>query len=181
MNDGLIPRRYAKALYKFACESEAQKRVYGVMCALAESFKAQPELQQVLGNPFVSVDDKVRLLNTASCAKKSDREFADFVQLLVENRRIDMARDIALSYLDIYRQENNIYVVKVTSAAPMATDAEKRLKSIVERHLGAASMEYTSVVDPQLIGGFRVEVGNELIDASISNELKQMRFNLLSK
>lgn len=106
---------------------------------------------------------------------------ADFLTLLTRNGRVDMMRDIALAYLDIYRQENNIHVVKVTSASPMSEADEQRLKSLIEKHLDGATMEYSSAVDPSLIGGFSVEVGNERIDASISNELKQLRLNLLSK
>ena len=113
--------------------------------------------------------------------KDDDSVMADFLTLLTRNGRVDMMRDIALAYLDIYRQENNIHVVKVTSASPMSEADEQRLKSLIEKHLDGATMEYSSAVDPSLIGGFSVEVGNERIDASISNELKQLRLNLLSK
>ncbi|MCM1482841.1 MAG: F0F1 ATP synthase subunit delta [Muribaculaceae bacterium] len=181
MNQGLIPRRYAKALYKFAFEKGKQDRVYELMNRLVSMFESNPDLNRTLGNPFIPVKDKEALVSTAAGADSTDAVFADFIKLLVNNRRIDMTRDIALAYLDIYRSENNIYVVRVTSAAPMSQADESRLKQLIERHLHGAKMEYTSQVNPDLIGGFSVEVGNERIDASISNELKLLRLNLLSK
>lgn len=181
MNQGLIPRRYAKALYKFALEKGADKKVYELMSTLERSFEAQPELNSVLANPFVAASDKTKLIETAAGAGKTDAVMADFIKLLVENRRIDMTREIGLAYLDIYRMEHRIYVVTVTSAAPMDKEDESRLKALIEKHLDGGTMEYELNVDPSLIGGFRVEVGNERIDASISNELKQLRLNLLSK
>ena len=90
-------------------------------------------------------------------------------------------RGIALAFLDIYRRENHIYVVRVESAAPLAPEEEQRIKRLVQSHIGDGTIEYTAGVNPTLIGGFTVAVGNDRIDASVSNELKQLRLNLLSK
>ena len=183
MNDGLIPRRYAKALFLSAKEHGEDVKVYDRMNILEHSFEGQPQLQQVMANPYVSAADKVSLLNTA--AEMGDGKgpalVSDFFKLLAQNNRLDMAYMCALAYIDIYRQEKRIYKVTVRTAAPMTPAEEQRLRSLIERHLKGGTMEYTTSVDPSLIGGFTVSVGNELLDASISNELKQLRLNLLSK
>lgn len=181
MNDGLIPRRYAKALYKFALEKGESEHVYELMRRLAESFSAEPSLQSVLGNPYVDDADKCALLCTASGATDADAVFNDFLKLLVENRRIAFAREIALAYVSIFREENAIYMVTVESAAPLDKNEEGRIRALVEKHLGGGKLEFNTSVNPELIGGFVVSVGNDRIDASISNELKQLRLNLLSK
>lgn len=181
MNEGLIPRRYAKALLKFATERKEQDHVYGLMTRLSVSFEESPELQTALSNPFVKDADKCGLLMTAAGATENDSTYVDFLKLLSENGRLMMARDIALAYLDLYREVNKIYVVKVVSASPLTASDEERIKAMVLRHLNGGTMEYSSSVDPSLIGGFTVGVGNDRIDASISNELKQLRLNLLSK
>ena len=66
MNEGLIPRRYAKALLAFACEKRAEAKVYDLMQQLTLSFEAQPALQQAVTNPFVSAADKTALIATAA-------------------------------------------------------------------------------------------------------------------
>lgn len=180
MNEGLIPSRYAKALYEYASENHVDERVYDMMHTLESSFASEPQLQQVMANPFVGSSDKVKLLLTASGATDDDKVFARFLQLLVDNNRMASVRDVALAYMKIYRDAHHIYLVTVTSAAPFATAEEDRLKKLIERHLDGGTMEYSHSVDPDLIGGFTVRINNEKLDASIANELKQLRLKLLS-
>lgn len=179
MNQGLIPRRYAKALYKFALEHNTDKRIYALTGALVDQFAHHKELQLTLSNPFVDNADKTLLINTAAGATAADTDWADFLRLLVDNKRLDIVRDIATAYRDIYRQAHNIYVVKVTSAAPMDPADEKRLKKMIQERLNGGTMEFTDSVDPDLIGGFVININNERLDASVANELEQLRQKLL--
>lgn len=182
MDQGLIPRRYAKALLKFAAESKSEELVYRLMKRLVTSMDAEPAMQQTMANPYVSDDDKAALLTVAAGAADADSVFTDFVKLLARNRRMADARLIAKAYVDLYRLTNGIHRVTLTSAAPMTAAATERIKAIVTGHLGAgSSMEFSSAVNPDLIGGFTVGIDNEVLDASVSNELKQLRLKLLSK
>lgn len=180
MDNGLIPRRYAKALYKFAQEKGQAQRVYALMKELANNFETQRSLHEVMANPFVASADKLSLLITASGAEKKDICFNDFIKLLFENKRIDMIRDIALSYMIIYRKDNNIRKVEVVTASQLAPEVEMRLKDMIVSHLNGGTMEYTITVNPELIGGFVITIDSERLDASINNELKQLRLKLLS-
>ncbi len=181
MNEGLIPGRYAKALLEHAQESDSQARIYGLMQTLARSFALEPSLRKVLANPFVDNADKMKLLTTAAGADKADTVFDRFLKLLADNNRIALTHEVALAYMALYRKVNNIYLVNVTSAAPLQPAEEDRLKALIRRHLGDAKMEYSSSVDPELIGGFVVKINNEKLDASVANDLKQLRQKLLSK
>ncbi len=180
MNQGLIPSRYAKALFGFASEKNSDGRIYGLMQSLESAFRAEPGLQQAVANPFIPASDKTALLTSAAGATDKDEVYARFLQLLTDNNRLDAARDIALAYMKIYRHEHHIYLVTVTSAAPMDATGEDRLKKLIERHLDGGTMEYHHRVDPSLIGGFTVSVNNEKLDASVADELKQLRLKLLS-
>lgn len=181
MDQGLIPNRYAKALYKYALEKGQDGRVYELMKNLSASFAAQPRLQAVMSNPYISADDKTRLLMTAAQADATkDSCYTDFLRLLHDNRRVDFIRNIALSYLDMYRKANNIYLVNVVTAAELPQAEVDRLHDLVARHLNGASMEFSRSIDPGLIGGFVININSERLDASVSNELKQLRLKLLS-
>ena len=182
MNQGLIPSRYAKALFEYASEHNADKSVFGLMETLAASFQAQPALLKATENPFVPAADKVALLLTAAGAGAGESEvYRRFLDLLVSNRRLDAARDIALAYLKLYRQRHDIRLVTVSSAAPLDPAEEKRLKDLIARHLGSATMDFRSRVNPDLIGGSTIDIDNEKLDASVAGELKQLRLSLLSK
>ena len=92
-----------------------------------------------------------------------------------------LAPEAWLAYLTIYRKANNIYLVEVVSATTMDEADQARLHKLIEKHLNGGSMEYSQRVDSQLIGGFVVNIDSERLDASVQNELKQLRLNLLRK
>lgn len=180
MDQGLLPRRYAKALYKLAVERNCEADVYGFMQRIVDAYAASPALQQTIANPFVDAATKTQLLLTAA-GKGADGSatLADFIKLLVINRRIDLARLIALAYLQIYRNANNIYSVEIVSAAALADADSARLRALIDRHLDGATAEYSFAINPDLIGGFVVNIDSERLDASVKNELEQLRLNLL--
>ena len=66
MNSGLIPHRYARALYKFACDNNNSQNVYEQMKTLISAFSADDRLQKVLANPFVDLNDKRKVLIAAA-------------------------------------------------------------------------------------------------------------------
>ena len=182
MNEGLIPRRYAKALYKVALERGDGKQLFATMETLCGSFAQNPSLQQTVANPFVDDEKKKSLLFTAAGADAwKNPTFADFIKLLASNRRLPIARDTALAFMDIYRQANNIYPVKIVSAEPLPAEEKARLCSLIEKHLNGGTADYSFAVDTALIGGFTVSIGSQRLDASVENELKQLRLRLLSK
>mgnify|MGYP003281395375 FL=1 len=103
MNEGLIPSRYAKALYKYAQEHHVAAPIYEEMKRLDAAFATHTELSKALSNPALSAADKVRVLSSAF-GEKPDDYLLRFVQLVIRNRRETFARAIALAYQDIYRQ-----------------------------------------------------------------------------
>lgn len=190
MNEGLIPKRYAKALYKFACEKGADLGLYRLMGNLGRSFADNPALDSTVANPFVGGDEKIGLLKTAAAVSDASASsedvkvaevYADFLKLLRDNKRLPMAAAIARAYCDIYRKENRIYRVTVVSAKPLDAPEQKRLLKLIENHLDGGKMEYTFSTDSELIGGFTVDIDNERLDASVKNELKQLRLKLLKQ
>lgn len=181
MDQGLIPRRYAKALLLFAREKQCEAQLYQLMLRLDNAFAGSPELQSVLANPHVDAADKTALIRTAVGDEVEPDAFADFLKLLVANKRLGALREIALAYIALYRTAHRIYSVTVTSAAPLASAELNRIHSLVENHLPeGATADITDSVDSALIGGFTVAIDNERLDASVANELKQLRLKLLS-
>lgn len=182
MDQGLIPRRYAKALLMLAAEHHSDADVYEAMQRLDAAFAAEPQLQRSLVNPAVSDADKLKVVLTASEAQgAAATEIEGFVTLLCRNRRLSELHSCALAYVRLYRQSRQIFKVAIASAAALNPDELQRIKTLVERQLpSGASAEFSVSVNPDLIGGFTVSIDNELLDASVANELKQLRLKLLS-
>lgn len=178
MVSGLIPHRYAKALYKYALESNTAGDVYEEMKRVVESFQKNADLAKVLSNPYVDAADKEKVLLAAAGEKPGD-DYRRFVKLILDHKREEFAYLMALAYRDIYRKENNISQVKITTAAVLPEAEMKKLRAVVENAFKNTKFEYTSAVDPKLIGGFIIDVDSTRMDASLSGELAQLRQNLL--
>lgn len=178
MDQGLLPRRYAKALYLLAAEKGVAKEIYAAMLQLADTFAATPELQKAIANPHVGLSDKEALIASA-CG--GNELVADGVRLLAQNRRLYLLREVALSYIGLYRKENRIYRVDITSASPLQAPELCRIQNLVKNHLPAGAVaEFSEAVNPELIGGFTIAIDNQLLDASVASDLKQLRLKLLS-
>lgn len=181
MNDGLIPGRYAKALYKHASSPEVGEsaQVYGQMKLLAEALASVDNLQATVCNPFVATADKAGVLLKATGATKTGSLYK-FILLVARHSRLPMLQSMALAYVRLYRELNNISQVEIATATALDEQKIKQITRVVERHLGERTLETTVNVDPDLIGGFVVRVDSVLLDASVKNELKKLRLKLLS-
>lgn len=187
MNEGLIPRRYAKALYKVSEERKDSPAIYRLMNILSNAFENCPDLEKTVSNPFVADKDKEILLRTAAGLDKDKPEdtpvvnatFDDFLKLLVKNGRISMSRSIASEYCKIFREQRNIHKVKIVTAAQLPQATMDKIIDMASKYIDGGEMELTRSVDPELIGGFTVDIDNRRLDASVNTELKKLRLNLI--
>lgn len=179
MNDGLIPKRYAKALYKLAKEIGDQDETYEQLRDLAGRNTAVDELKRVMRNPYVPAEDKGRVMMLAAGAKPGG-SLDKFIPLIIKNNRAEFLRKIALSYVSIYREEHDIAKVEITTACQLPEKEIQAIIDIVKKQLEGKTLETSTEVDPELIGGFTVKIGDMLLDASVKNELKKLRLKLLS-
>lgn len=180
MNDGLIPQRYALALYKYALENGHTEKVYEEMKQVISSFDRNPELMKVMQNPFVSKEDKDKLLR-ASAGDQLEDCFERFLNVIFNHKREAFVYYMACDYLKIYRKENKIAKVVITTASPLSDEEMKRLRDLVQKAYKDMTLEFEYKTDPDIIGGFIIDVDSVRMNASISNELEQLRQNLLRK
>lgn len=176
---GLIPSRYAKALYKVAVENGNAQKVYEEMKLVVESFQNNPGLEKVLANPYVDIADKEVVL-LKSAGENPGEDYQRFVKLILDHKREEFAYLMALAYRDIYRKQNNISQVKITTAVELPDSEIEKLRKVVEKSFSDTTFEYSYAIDPEIIGGFIIDVDSTRMDASMSGELAQLRQNLLS-
>ena len=179
MNDGLIPNRYAKALYKLSQERGDTAAVYQEMKQLDVAYASESGLKKAVNNPFLPVADKIKLLCAAS-GSKLDGTSARFMELVIKNNRIDFLRPIALAFMRQYRELNGIAKVEVVTATQLGDDEINDIVDVVKEQLGGKTIELTKSVNPDLIGGFTVDVDSRVLDASVRSQLEKLRLKLLS-
>lgn len=178
MTNGSIAKRYAKALFDEAREQFVDELIYKHFGTLFATLKAEPDLQMALINPRVSQEKKYTLLMLASGLKPEPATlFSRFLRLLLKNRRENQLRLVIYVYRDLYREFHEIDHVVFETAIPVDDGIVDHLtKRIKERR--HREVECERVVNPNIIGGFRLCIGDHHYDHSYKHQLEQIRQRL---
>ena len=177
MDIGTISSRYAKALFSLAKEKGLETRVYDDMKMLADSFSLEPELRIALGNPILPVEEKLKLLTAAGGIEVSDL-YERFMHLVLEHKRESLLLFMAHIYIHLYRKDKRITRVQFSTAVPVSEEVKEHLQDKLKEETGS-TIEFSGIVQPELIGGFRLRIGNYRIDASYATQLRDIRSRLL--
>ncbi len=180
MNTGRISARYAKALYEYAAENKKEKEVYDQMKFISEVLFLTPALTKALDNPRISSGKKKELLLTAA-GPDAPFEFIRFVDLIIERKRESNLHLMSLVYQDIYRKMKGIVIGKLTTTKPVDSLQEVQMKKLVVDKTGGGEVDFISNTDPDIIGGFILQIGSYQLDASLSTQLKTIKDSLLRK
>lgn len=179
MDIGTISSRYAKALFSLAKEGGQESRVYDDVKMLAESFTAEPSLVEVLSNPVVSEREKAALLKAAAGVEVCDL-FERFIHLVLQHKRETVLPFISFSYINMYRKDKKITRVQFGTAVPVDEKTKEHLQRKLREETGC-TIEFSGYIKPELIGGFRLRIGNYRIDASYATQLRDIRNRLLER
>jgi len=179
MNTGIIPKRYAKALFSFAQDKGAEETVYKEMSTLAQSFASHLSLKSVLDNPVMRSKEKQKLICTAAGTQVSD-VFVRFINLVLSQKREVHLQSIALMYLDIYRKAKLISIGTLVTASPLGAETEERMKKMLMKDK-KGTLEFKTSVDPELLGGFVFGIDTYRLDASIATQLKRVKNQFMDK
>lgn len=173
-----VASRYAKALLDLAVEQKVLDNVNADMINAAEVFTGSKDLAAVLKSPVISPVKKVEILESVFTKNLSPMSIG-FMKLIVKNTRAGLLPEIADSFIELYKKHNNIVDVYLTSATPLDGSAkEKILQKIKLRYNG--QLNVIEKIDPSLIGGFVVRIDDNQVDASISNQLANLKNVLLN-
>ena len=166
-----IARPYAQAILSLARESKALATWSERLQRLA-AIVQDGEMTKVVGNPKFSARQVADLILSLT-GEPGDKELQSFVTLLTENERLDVLVQIQEIYEQLKNAENGVKDALVTSAFPLDTVQLNNLMSQLESHFGSKLQPHVEV-DAALIGGVKVAVGDQVLDASVRGKLDAM-------
>ncbi|RYD96514.1 MAG: ATP synthase F1 subunit delta [Sphingobacteriales bacterium] len=172
----LSPRlasRYAKSLLDLAVERGQLEAVYADMQYLRDLIRSSRELAVMLKSPVVSSDKKQAVINAVTDGKISELTLA-FTRLLIAKHREGELVEIVPAFMTQYRAYKGIHTVKLTTATPVSEEAKAKILAQVRGTSDIEKIELETSVNPDLIGGFVLQTGDKLVDASVAYELKEI-------
>lgn len=175
MNVGTISVRYAKALFEYAREQDAEQAIYNNMLQLRDVLSENKRLTLILKDPALTESDKVGLLCSVV---ESSPQYRRFASLVIKEGRENLLLYIAYAYIEIYREAKGICLLKVTTANKLSATMQMKIEKMAEAG-NSFNVEIKNIVDPSIIGGVIIETGNKRLDASVRNQLAEIKKTLV--
>jgi F-type H+-transporting ATPase subunit delta len=169
-----VAYRYARSLMELAQEKGVLAGVHEDMRLVGSTCAANRELVVLLNSPVVKADKKDRVLDQVFAGKVGQLT-ATFMGILVRKGRERLLPDVAQAFSELYKISKNIVVAHVSSAVPLSAGARAKVLAIAEKQHPGKSIELVEKVDPALIGGVTIRIGDELYDGTVSRRLADLR------
>jgi len=168
-----LASRYAKSLLDLAVEKGQLEQVHTDMLYLQQLTKDSREFLSLLRSPIVSADKKQSIIDAVTAGKIGELTAA-FTKLLVNKGREGELPEIAGAFSKQYKDKKGIHTIKLTTATPVSDEVKNSIVAQVKKTSDMQNIELETTVDPNIIGGFVLQAGDKLVDASIAYDLKEI-------
>jgi F-type H+-transporting ATPase subunit delta len=168
-----IATPYAEALLQVSEARSETDAVADQARELLAIWAATPQLREAMASPVLEPEAKKAAL-IALFGDQLAPSLANLLKLMADRQRTAVIESVLQRFLEIYRQLRDITLARVTSATPLSEEQQSALNARVRAIAGSKQVEFDLSVDPALIGGFVVSMGSEVIDASLSGQVRRL-------
>ncbi|MCX6368682.1 MAG: F0F1 ATP synthase subunit delta [Armatimonadetes bacterium] len=179
MREESVSRRYAAALFNQAKATNTLKETSADLAHVAEALVGNAALARMIGHPLATVSRKKMVLD-AAFSKAVSPATLGFLSLLADKRRMDLLADAKTEFDALVRAHNNVVSASATTAVPLSAAQLAALEKALEARTGK-DIELTTSVDPSLMGGILVRIGDTVLDGTVKGKLERLREQLLTK
>jgi F-type H+-transporting ATPase subunit delta len=172
-----VAEPYAEALLDLAKSNDSLKETTNDMNIVSQFLANSSDLTKFLGNPLITKEAKKNVVKDI-LGEQISANTLKFLLLLVDSSRIEFLENIAQKFLELSYKQESIEIAKITSSIQLSADQQKSIAEKLKVITGAKQIKLALKVDPQLIGGFTIEIGSKMIDTSIRGQLKQISYLL---
>jgi F-type H+-transporting ATPase subunit delta len=173
-----VARNYAEALFQLGERSGNIELYANLVDAVAAAVEQTPRVEAILMSPRIPKAEKAKLLGGA--LRDTPREFVLFLQALVRRGRQQILRPVATEYMNLLDQKLDRVRAGVTLARTPDEKLKRNIQEALSRQLGKQVIPAFSV-DPEILGGTIVRVGERVLDGSVRRRMTKLRRQLLSR
>lgn len=167
-----IAQPYAEAFLELATKDSLDVIINDLNC-LSSTLISSVDLKKLLSNPLVSVSSKKAILKSIF-SEKLDSKTLKFLLVLCDRGRISYLDSIVDKAIELAYKAASIEIVKVTSSVSFTSAQQESLVAKLKSLTGASQIKLNIEINPNLIGGFIIQVGSRIIDTSIQGQLRQL-------
>jgi F-type H+-transporting ATPase subunit delta len=173
MSNVRLATRYAKSLLDLSIERNEAEAAFTDMVWLQAVCKSNPDFVNVLRSPIIKSDAKGKIV--AAVAKDHIGVLTgSFISLLIRKGRESVLPEITHAFVKQYKEYKNIYSIKLTTASIISDVLKNEIINHIKATTEMQNIELEAVVKEDIIGGFVLQAGDKLVDASIAYDLKEI-------
>ncbi|MFC4713081.1 F0F1 ATP synthase subunit delta [Planococcus dechangensis] len=172
-----VAERYASALFQVAKEHNLSLEVEQDLREVRKVFEMTPELYQLIVSPKLSSEKRTNLINEVF--QGANPYVINTLQLMAERRRMNEVSELTQAYIQLSNVEQGIEDAKVYSTRPLTEEEAASISTVFAKSIGKNSLRIENVIDPSLIGGLRLQIGNRIYDSSVSTKLARLQRQLI--
>ena len=174
MNNPRLAGRYAKSLLDIAIEQGTLDTVFADIKLLLSITKSNPDFVNLLKSPVIASEKKGKIL-TAVIGDKVSVLSASFLQLITRKNRESNLPEILKAFIQQYNELKQIHQVKITTASPISEELKASIIAKLKTDAGIENVELETLIQEELIGGFKLEMKGTLVDTSILRDLNDVK------
>ena len=173
MKNPKLSKRYAKALFDFSGEKKQVEEVFNDLKLFADTLKENRELQLLLRNPVVEPHQKHQIFESVFNGTLHDTTY-QFLDVLLRKRREPALDTICEEFFKMYNASQNIKTVTITTAQPLGDTLKSKILTMLTEQ-AHANINLQQIVDPEIIGGFVIQMDDFYLDSSILSKINKLR------
>jgi F-type H+-transporting ATPase subunit delta len=164
--------RYAKAILETAVSNGKASQVNEDMKSIITAVNSSTDLKEFLTSPIIISEVKMKALSEVFGSIQADTK--SLFRLLQENKRFEILEAIATQYNTQFDEMNGVEIAKVTTAFPISADLEAKILAKAAT-ISTKKLTIQNTIDPSIIGGFILRIGDKQYNASVSNRLQELK------
>lgn len=173
MKNPKLSSRYAKALFDFAGEKNQIEEVYGDLKLFANTLRENRDLQVLLRNPVVQPNQKHQIFESIFNGTLHGTSY-EFLDVLLRKKREPALDTICEEFFKLYNTVHNIRPVTITTAQPLSQSLKDKITALLAEQT-RSTIDLKEMVDPEILGGFVIQMGDYYIDSSILSKINKLR------
>lgn len=177
MSKSVVAKRYALALFELAQQNGQTASVHGDLLELKKVFETNTELEQLLGNPSLTIVQKKELLTVLF--KDANPLIQNILFVMLDKKRINETVNVIDEFNALANDAAGTTEAKVFSTRLLSENEKAAISSAFAAKVGKLSLRIENIIDPTLIGGIRLQIGNRIYDSSLSGKLERLKKDLI--
>jgi F-type H+-transporting ATPase subunit delta len=177
LSNSTVAKRYAIALFELAQQKKELRSVEKDLRELKIVWTGNKDLKELFTSPKLTLDKKKVLIR--EIFTNANPIIINTLLVLIEKKRLDEVISIINEFMELSNNAQGVAEAKVYSTRELTEDERARISTVFSKNVGKQSLRIENIVDPSLLGGIRIQIGNRIYDSSLSTKLDRLKRNLI--